>query len=152
MTMKLIDKDTLVDGINRLKSDALQKKSQCKKNGLDKIMYQIGAYNKVISLIDTIEVKEVQEEPVSKELEEAAYCFSRKDSKEISEPAKFYCVVEDKARIFKAGAKWQKQQIMAKAIDGEVGYWNLRGLSVNVDLPLSADEGDKVKVILIEED
>jgi hypothetical protein len=54
--------------------------------------------------------------------------------------------------IFKAGAQWQKEQLMAKAIDGEVGYWNLRGLSVNVELPHSVEEGDKVKVIVIKED
>ena len=114
--------------------------------------YDEGKFDTLTAVEALLDSLQEEEEPVSKDLEEAAYCFARKDSKEISEPAKFYCIVEDKARIFKAGAKWQKQQIMAKAIDGEVGYWNLRGLSVNVDLPLSADEGDKVKVIVIEKD
>ena len=50
------------------------------------------------------------------------------------------------------GAKWQKEQLMAKAVDGEVGYWNLRGLSINTDLPRSVSEGDKVKIIVIKED
>ncbi len=57
--MRLIDKDILLGEVNRLKLDALQKKSQCKKSGLAKIVRQIGAYNKIISLIDTLEVKEV---------------------------------------------------------------------------------------------
>ena len=54
-----IDKDALVAEIEKLKADALQKKSQCKRSGLERIMHQIGAYNKVISLINTLEVKEV---------------------------------------------------------------------------------------------
>ena len=45
-----------------------------------------------------------------------------------------------------------EQQLMAKAVDGEVGYWNLRGLSINTDLPRSVSEGDKVKIIVIKED
>ena len=45
-----------------------------------------------------------------------------------------------------------EQQMMAKAIDGEVGYWNLRGLSINTDLPRSVSEGDNVKIIVIKED
>ncbi|MCR5270535.1 MAG: hypothetical protein K6D91_05910 [Prevotella sp.] len=49
------------------------------------------------------------------------------------------------------GMRLREQQMMAKAIDGEVGYWNLRGLSVNVELPRSVKEGDKVKVIVIKE-
>ena len=56
-----IKKSSLVEKIERLKADALQKKSQCKRSGLEKIIHQIGAYNKVISLIDTLEVKEVED-------------------------------------------------------------------------------------------
>lgn len=47
------------------------------------------------------------------------------------------------------GMMLQKEQMMARAVDGEVGYWNLRGLSVNVEFPRSVNEGDKVKVIVI---
>ena len=54
-----IDKDALVAEIEKIKTDALQKKSQCKRNGLERIMHQIGAYNKVLSFIDTLDVKEV---------------------------------------------------------------------------------------------
>ena len=53
---------------------------------------------------------------------------------------------------FELGKDAMKQQLMAKAIDGEVGYWNLRGLSINTDLPRSVSEGDKVKIIVIKED
>lgn len=57
--MKLIDKDALLAEIEKSKAEALQKKSQCKRHGLEKIMHQISAYNKVLSFIDTLEVKEV---------------------------------------------------------------------------------------------
>ena len=57
--MKLIDKDALVAEFERLKAEALQKKSQCKRSGLEKIMHQIGVYNKILSFLDTLEVKEV---------------------------------------------------------------------------------------------
>lgn len=57
-----IDKDALVVEIERLKAEALQKKSQCKRSGLEKIMHQIGVYNIILSFIHTIEVKEVDEQ------------------------------------------------------------------------------------------
>lgn len=84
-----------------------------------------------------------KEEPVSEDFEQAAV-------------EAFKEIVDDERNsfleIFKAGAMWQIAKLMANAIDGEVDYWNLRGLSVNVELPRSVNEGDKVKVILIKED
>jgi hypothetical protein len=54
-----ISKSALVAKIERLKADVLQKKEQCKRKGLEKILHQIGVYNKVLSLINTLEMKEV---------------------------------------------------------------------------------------------
>ena len=48
--------------------------------------------------------------------------------------------------------EWQKEQMLAKAVDGEVGYWNIRGLSINMELPSKLEEGDKVKLIIVKED
>lgn len=56
---QLINKSSLVAKIEKLKNDALQKKEQCKRRGFEKIMHQIGAYNKIHSFLDTMEVKEV---------------------------------------------------------------------------------------------
>jgi len=75
---------------------------------------------------------------VSGDLEEAAEEYSGKSSHPLN-------------NAFKAGAKWQKEHLMKDAVDGEIGYWNLRWLSVNADLPRTVEEGDKVKVILIKE-
>ena len=98
-------------------------------------------------------IKALQEEPVSEDLEEAAkhntfkYVFDKNVNKTLISELKY---IGDNS--FKDGAQWQKDQLMAKAVDGEVGYWNLRGLSINTDLPRSVSEGDKVKIIVIKED
>jgi hypothetical protein len=57
--VQLIDKDALVAEIERLKADALQKKSQCKRSGLERMVHKISAYNKMLAFISTLEVKEV---------------------------------------------------------------------------------------------
>lgn len=88
----------------------------------------------------------LQEEPASEELEKAAEDYSNNLDN-------IYGSIGKQTRYaFKAGAQWQKEQMMEQAIDGEIGYWNLHGLSVNVKLPHSVEEGDKAKVIVIKED
>ena len=55
---------------------------------------------------------------------------------------------------FKAGAKWQKEQMMANTIDMTVGYWMPNGLRLDVDEtenPYNIDEGNKVKLIIIKD-
>ena len=126
------------------------------------------ACKQLLSFIDTLEVKEEKEEPVSEDLKEFEVEYFEREKDNI------VCVYDRHAGLVD-GAKWQKQQdqetieltedyamlagmekmkkeIMEKAIDGEVGYWNLRGLSINAELPHSVEEGDKVKVIVIKED
>ena len=88
--MKLIDKDALVEEIQRLKEDGLQKRGQCKRSGLEKIMHQIGAYNKILSFLDTLEVKEVD---LEKELNDYGYHYdyvSLADRKELMDFAKHF--------------------------------------------------------------
>ena len=95
-----------------------------------------------------------KEEPVS-DLEEAATSFARKDSEGISNPANFYYTVADKARIFKAGAKWKEEQIMAKAIDVSIAipYPNGDGgYSRIVDSKEALPFGDNIKVLVIKEE
>lgn len=96
---------------------------------------------------DTILAQMRGEEPVSNDLEEAASLY----------------VADDKLKpwrnltkeAFKAGAKWQKQQLMTKAIDMIVGYWMPNGLRLDVDEtenPYNIDEGNKVKLIIIKDE
>ena len=83
------------------------------------------------------------EEPVSEDLEQAAV----EAFKHIvdSDKNNFY-------EIFKAGANWQKEQMLKDAVNGEVGYWNITGLSINMKLPKCIEDGDKVKVIIVKEE
>lgn len=59
-------------------------------------------------------------------------------------------LAEDHAML--AGMEKMREQMMEKAVDGEVGYWNQRGLSVLMELPRELEEDDKCKVIIIKED
>lgn len=103
-----------------------------------------GAYHILCNLDAYID--SLQEEPVSEELKEAALLHLSKyyDTSIIWDEDK-KCVVRD----FKAGAEWQKEQMMAKAIDAKL----LEGHLIRqkgVTHPLHV--GDKVKVIVIKED
>lgn len=57
--IEYIYKNAVVAEIERLKEEALQKKGQCKRHGLEKIMHQISAYNKVLSFIAAIDVEDL---------------------------------------------------------------------------------------------
>lgn len=93
------------------------------------------------------------EEPISDDLEEAAHQYAwDKQEHHVDFNGDEYLDYGVRFDSFKAGAQWHEEQMMSKAIDGEVGYWNLHGLSVNVELPSTVEEGDKVKVIVIKED
>lgn len=113
-----------------------------------------------MEIIDALSIflDSMQEEPVSEDLEKASKewlipqldkSYANYGETKMMELTHFdgYAMLD----AIEFGVKWKEQQMMAKAIDGEVGYWNLRGLSVNVELPRSVNEGDKVKVIVIKE-
>jgi len=104
-------------------------------------------------LTNSNEVEETQEEPVSKSLEEAAKDYS-------SNLNSIYGSIGEQTRnAFKAGAKWQKEQLMKEAIDAMVhidagNYPYIPQIELydyGKDIPL-AKGGDKYKVILIKED
>lgn len=79
---------------------------------------EISGLKRILAFIDTLEVEEVEEEPVSNDLEEAAdkhlvekgYLLTTKNGEHLAE-------VEAKG-LFKAGAKWQKEQ-MVNGVDLE---------------------------------
>lgn len=91
-------------------------------------------------------VKDWKEMPVSKDLEVELKNYLNSDGYINTLGISGYLLV---ARHF---ANWQKNKMMEDAVDGEVGYWNQRGLSVNMDLPRTLEEDDKVKLIIIKED
>jgi hypothetical protein len=93
------------------------------------------------------------EEPVSEDLEHAVNAYIGY-APEVDESSSTY----GKRQAFKAGANWQKQQMMAKAVDAAVhidagGYPYIPQMELydyDKDIPL-AKEGEKVKVIVIKE-
>ena len=103
--------------------------------------YERGAYEAICTIEDFI--NSLQAEPVSDDLMEAAngYAFDL-DTGDLN----------TNRDTFIAGANWQKEQMIAKAIDGEVGYWTIRGLFVNMEMPSELEEGDKVKLVIVKED
>ena len=115
----LIDKDALVAEIERLKDDAHNGVSyhQSRQNvGLNNELsiweHLENAFATVLKNIDTLEVKEVQEEPVSEDLEDAAkhYLYSNilYDDVYVGNPTDKDCI-----EMFKAGAQWQKEHLLA---------------------------------------
>lgn len=94
-------------------------------------------------------IKALQEEPVSGELEEAARRY-------VTPP----CALGIKT--FKAGANWQKEQMMKDAKSGignydnyikfEDGTWIDLDPSEQLKPAFNVNEGDKVKVIVIKEE
>ena len=67
---------------------------------------QISAFKGVLKILDTLEVKEVEEEPVSEDLEEAA---SQYPSAIRTISPQWESELEN---AFKAGAEWQRKQII----------------------------------------
>lgn len=106
----------------------------------------------------------LEEEPVSEDLEEAAKEYADKRlsiiNPEISKSSysrhtKMALPLFDGCELesaFEEGANWQKEHMLKDAFDAEVGYWNIRGLSLNVRLKGDIEDGDRVKLIMIKEE
>lgn len=115
----------------------------------------LGKYTELESLLKLID--SLQDEPASEDLEEAASKYVREDFHERSRAD------------FKAGAKWQKQQMKeVLQTEYEKGRFDMReemmkhAVEAKVDLDLDCNikldceyefhVGDKVKIIIIKED
>lgn len=97
-------------------------------------------------------IDKVQQEPVSEDLEEAAHKYA--DIRMSNYETAFYA--------FMSGAKWQKEQMMAKAKSGTVQKDNQvildNGTYIDLDPSMQLKpsfvglkEGDRIKVIIIKE-
>ena len=103
-------------------------------------------------------VKALQEEPVSEDLEEASKewlrpqldkSYANYGEKKMMELTHFdgYAMLD----AIEFGAKLQKQQLLAKAINTEASF-TMSVPCICISLPLGVKVGDKVKVIVIKED
>ena len=130
--MKLIDKAAVVAEIERRKRKLLDHVIfESDKEWVVRTAHQ---FNRIIMFIDTLEVKEVDEEPVSNDLEEAAdkhliekgYLLTTKNGEHLAE-------VEAKG-LFKAGAQWQKEQMITKACNYLFSHMGLFVTFINDDI------------------
>lgn len=105
----LINKDAVVAEIEK-------ELNTTKKYSTEYVNGKKYALNKILSFIDTLEVKEVEEEPVSEDLGEAANTYVDNWYKLNNLDKESYPIdVEISKNDFKAGAKWQKEQLIEKA-------------------------------------
>ncbi len=145
-----IDKSALVAEMERLTAvkpiDEFWPQVQ---NKIDWLSGKLFAINSLRVFLNTLEVKEVQEEPVSNDLKDAAieYCGGHKGSD---------------ARVraaFVVGANWKKQQMMKDTIDGYVTGNDGRDIDVWIESRWIENKnvtelniGDKVKLVIIKEE
>lgn len=111
---------------------------------------KIDVLQHVLFFLDTLEVKEVQEEPVSNDLEEAANDYVG-HAPEIDEDLSVYSNRE----AFKAGAQWQKEQMMKDAVYGLVcGHDESSPAWIDLNLlnKPNIKVGTEVKLIIIKDE
>ena len=141
----LIDKAALVAEIDRLQEATMDKN----QNFLSS--YHEGIFDGLSMLenfLDTLEVKEVEEEPVSNDLEEAATKYARK---QLSNPD--YPTYNDEYEMecaFEAGAQWQKERLMENAVEAVIHPYDGE-IWVDKDLLSIYDDCQRVKLIIKEE-
>ena len=99
------------------------------------------------------------EEPVSEDLEEAASRYAKEEysrKNPATLPDKCIGCYAPIMYAFKAGAQWQKEQMMSKAVDALVHTFDNGYIRVGTQLlennKYGLKVGDKVKVIVIKED
>ena len=146
--MKLIDKSALVAEIRRMIKNAELYIEHHSDNN-DRLRYSFEhqrlAMCELLSFLDTLEVKEVQEEPVSEELEEAALLHLSKyyDTSIIWDEDK-KCVVRD----FKAGALWQKEHFWKPANGDDLPEFDREVVAFQKTFPTDIDGPSLLKIVM----
>ena len=130
--MKLVDKDKIAAEIEGLKRNTFTNFDE----GVN------AAAQILLDFLDTLEVKEVEEEPVSEDLGEAANTYVDNWYKLNNLDKESYPIdVEISKNDFKAGAKWQKEQGITKAYDIQMAMKWLREVhDIFIKLEFDVDE------------
>lgn len=134
-----------MDKVQRIREEVERLKSQllrgaCSSQIAMETMCKEEAYNEVLAILDTM-----QEEPVSEDLGD----YINELSKQFPEVS-----FAKLSRIAVRVAKWQKEKMMAKAVDGEVTYGKSLAIP-SLGWVLDKEElnfGDKVKLIIIKQE
>lgn len=183
----LIDKDALVAEKERMQDAYIAKLESRGMGHEEAVMASISYINGINDIINSFEVKEVQEEPVSIDFEQELYkAFGQvKDftlgmriakwfydmgknnqepvSEDLEEAAMQYAKLKHKdANLqkivswdFKAGAKWQKEQIATNTADATIGlpYENKDGGYTHlIDVSRPLPVGNNKIAIIFKED
>jgi hypothetical protein len=134
----MTDKEIIRAEIERLQDGLMDAKGRFCTNAAE------SAYHILCHLENFID--SMQEEPVSEDLEHAVNAYIGY-APEVDESSSTY----GKRQAFKAGANWQKQQMMKDAVSAkitEVYYPTDSCLEVEVTLPKNRfEDGDKILII-----
>jgi hypothetical protein len=122
--------------VERLQNDLIQEREKGYGSDVDDAC--ILELQNVLTYIDSL-----QEEPVSEELEKAANKYIKGNYSPWLYKAMFDC--------FKAGAEWQKEQMMNDAIEIEGGEFHLNFTNAIISKGTAPFEKCKVKMIIIKE-
>lgn len=144
--MKLIDKAALVAEIER-RVEAIRKafNEPGILSGVDRTYAyaQYEAFKSLFPYLDALDTKEVEEEPVSNDLEEAV-------KKYLTSLRKSHFEGYDIERAFEKGAKWQKERLMENAVEAVIHPYDGE-IWVDKDLLSIYDDCQRVKLIIIKE-
>ena len=139
----------MTDKVQKIREEVERIMEACLDENGNPITYgEDCAYARLCELKEYID--SLPNELVSEDLNEAAIAYNKK--------VNFVVAGNVPNEHFIAGAQWQKEQMMAKAIDVEVkvdagGYPYIPQIELydyDKDVPL-AKEGDKIKIIIIKE-
>jgi len=130
------------EGVEKLKSQLLR--GACSSQIAMETMCKEEAYNEILAILDTM-----QEEPVSKELEEAA-------NNALNNVLNTHEIVNVRSclEMFRFGANWKKEQMMVKAVDAELYSDGMLTPLIGIkdkEKISNIKFGDKVKLIIIKE-
>lgn len=142
----MTDKEKFRKEVEKLKSQLLR--GACSSQIAMETRCKEEAYNEVLAILDSL-----QEEPVSEELEKMSYhsAMDLINNPKFLPTTTFGELIPMLQKLYKDGAKWQKQQMMKDAISGkvtEIYYPTDSCLEIEATLPESRfEDGDKVLII-----
>lgn len=157
--MKLIDKDALVAEIERKIEAHKETLKNCDSSISEMVLKSsMSAYQNLLHFLGTIDTKEMQEEAVSNDFEEAAreWLKPKLDKSYINygESKMMELTHFDGYAMLDAtefGAQWQKEQLMKNAVEAVIHPYDAE-VWVDKDLLSIYDDCQRVKLIIIKEE
>ena len=145
----------MTDKVELIKAEIERRIQECKDYKIESSYYDglIFAFKEVRDFINSL-----PEEPVNEDLEQAAkeICQKTLEGETVVIDGYEYVVRSDAEECCKAGAQWQKEQMMKTAVDGKIyetqARSKLKAATIDKISRLKYRVGDKVKLIILKED